>query len=595
MDESEKKFKHTSSKHDSTADRFRLASTLHKADGAYVLLLGSGISRGAHIPTGWDVKLDLIKKLAYAQDRLEPVDPEKWYQEKFGCEPDYGDLLEQLAEKPADRMNLLNSYFEPTPEQLEHGIKTPSKAHRAVAKLVRDGYIKILITTNFDRLLEQSISDEGIHPTVISTADQLRSAVPLQHLQCVILKVNGDYRDPRIRNTKEELVDYGSQWTKCLKRIASEYGLIICGWSAEYDTALHEILVKHKSNQYSTYYTLRDQLKPEALALVKARRGTTIKITDADEFCLNLNEDVEAMDAYEQKQQPTSIDVAVERAKKYLSEPKYDITLHDYVFAEVSKIKTQFPTVVTPLQPSEKSFQICEELVKTLCAMLSVGCYWEQWPHKMTWRKSLEQVMPPQGLDTYMECYPAIVCLYAGGIASLCRLNWEALSCLLNDAKHNDSTAAERTLSAVLGEMFAALQDNADSQSAMSKGISNFLRPLFLKYLQVDSAEFDANFDYFEYIFNLHCASLSQTGNFRYCPVGKYYTDKDRLNKVRMLLEEEEKKGANMPLVQHGLFLGLFQTLQATRQNFNTWLSNQGPDKRVGRSTMPNPQLPTRA
>jgi len=45
----------------------------------------------------------------------------------------------------------------------------PSPAHRAIAQLVKDGYIKVIITTNFDRLIERSLNEVGIEPTVIGT------------------------------------------------------------------------------------------------------------------------------------------------------------------------------------------------------------------------------------------------------------------------------------------------------------------------------------------------------------------------------------------------------------------------------------------
>jgi hypothetical protein len=41
-----------------------LAFSLHTNRGAYALLLGSGVSRAAGIPTGWEVVLDLTERVA---------------------------------------------------------------------------------------------------------------------------------------------------------------------------------------------------------------------------------------------------------------------------------------------------------------------------------------------------------------------------------------------------------------------------------------------------------------------------------------------------------------------------------------------------
>ena len=41
-----------------------LAFSMYSNKGAYAFLLGSGISRSAHIPSGWEVETELIKLLA---------------------------------------------------------------------------------------------------------------------------------------------------------------------------------------------------------------------------------------------------------------------------------------------------------------------------------------------------------------------------------------------------------------------------------------------------------------------------------------------------------------------------------------------------
>ena len=67
------------------------------------------------------------------------------------------------------------------------------------------------MTTNFDRLMEKALEDEGVTPTVLSTKEQAgQGALPLVHVDCCIFKVHGDYTDPRIRNTESELAEYSS-------------------------------------------------------------------------------------------------------------------------------------------------------------------------------------------------------------------------------------------------------------------------------------------------------------------------------------------------------------------------------------------------
>ena len=54
-----------------------LAFSVHANRGVYALLLGSGVSRAAKIPTGWEITLDLIRRLA-ALSGESPASPEAW-------------------------------------------------------------------------------------------------------------------------------------------------------------------------------------------------------------------------------------------------------------------------------------------------------------------------------------------------------------------------------------------------------------------------------------------------------------------------------------------------------------------------------------
>ena len=63
--------------------------------------MGSGVSRAARIPTGWEVTLDLIRKLSKLCGETYDPDPELWYRKKFERAADYSDLLDELAKTPA--------------------------------------------------------------------------------------------------------------------------------------------------------------------------------------------------------------------------------------------------------------------------------------------------------------------------------------------------------------------------------------------------------------------------------------------------------------------------------------------------------------
>jgi SIR2-like domain len=210
-----------------------LALSLQSNKGAYALLLGSGVSRSAQIPTGWEIVEDLVRKIANLQNEVCDEPPSDWFLKKFGSAPSYSKLIADIAKTPSERNRLLRSYFEPTVEEREKGIKAPTKAHKAIAWLVAEGYVRVIITTNFDRLLESALDAQGVTPTVLTTPDAIQGALPLTLNSCCIVKVHGDYLDTRIRNTPEELAQYDKRLDKFLDRIFDDFGLIVCGWSAE--------------------------------------------------------------------------------------------------------------------------------------------------------------------------------------------------------------------------------------------------------------------------------------------------------------------------------------------------------------------------
>jgi hypothetical protein len=153
----------------------QLAFSVYENKGVFAVLLGSGLSRVADIPTGWEITLDLIRRIAVAQEVEDQPDWANWYRQTTGEEPDYSALLEELASSPEERRSILHSYIEPTEEDRAEGRKVPTAAHYALADLVGGGYIRVIITTNFDRLMETLsasavLNQQWLHPSTRSLA-----------------------------------------------------------------------------------------------------------------------------------------------------------------------------------------------------------------------------------------------------------------------------------------------------------------------------------------------------------------------------------------------------------------------------------------
>jgi hypothetical protein len=306
-----------------------LAFSLHSGPGTYALLLGSGVSRAAGIPTGWEVTLDLVRKLAAAEGE-SAANPEAWYRERFGREPNYSEVVNELAPMRDERRALLQGFFEPNEWDREERKKVPTEAHRAIARLCSLGYVRVVLTTNFDRLLERALEAEYVSPVVIDTPDAVEGAPPLQHAGCTVVKVNGDYLDTRIKNTPDELAQYDERTVELLGRVFREYGLVVCGWSGTYDVALIDALKRAGGRRYMAYWVSRGAPSDAERSLTSFIGGTSIETSGANGFFADLLEKVEALATFGGAD-PLSAPLAIATVKRYLDDPGRYVRLRELV------------------------------------------------------------------------------------------------------------------------------------------------------------------------------------------------------------------------------------------------------------------------
>jgi hypothetical protein len=277
--------------------RTALATSLHAAPGVYAVLAGSGMSSEAGIPTGWQVMQDLIRRVAVCEGLDEAglhEEPAAWWAERVGSEPRYDQLIRGLASTDAARQAILQQYFDPPPEV--GGPIPATDGHQALAALCATGRIRVILTTNFDRLLERALEEAGVAPQVISTPEELSGMKPLAHGRATVVKLHGDYAGPML-NTPEELAQYPKPLCDLLMRVFDEYGLIVVGWSAEYDKALAAAISGTLGRRYPTYWTLFDDEPSEpARRLIDRREATVVKTTGASEFFVDIAQRIARLD-----------------------------------------------------------------------------------------------------------------------------------------------------------------------------------------------------------------------------------------------------------------------------------------------------------
>jgi hypothetical protein len=574
----------------------QIAFSVYENKGVFALLLGSGLSRAAEIPTGWEITLDLIRRVAAAQGIEDQPDWAAWYRDRTGLQPDYSALLEELASSPEERRSILHSYIEPTDEDREEGRKVPTAAHYAIAGLVRGGYIRVIITTNFDRLMENALRERGIEPTVVASVDALVGAEPITHTACYVLKLHGDYKDARILNTEAELNGYPAQYDSLLDRILDDHGLIVCGWSGEWDHALRAVILRAPNRRYSVYWTARGTLGEGAEELVRHRGARVIPIADADSFFSALGQRVETLEQ-SQRQNPLSIELLVASAKRFLAKPEYRIQLDELFAQEIDRVLPQLDSPnFSPQGPWDQAgfrarVRRYEAVTETLASIVGVLGRWGEGsdiPLVLDIVRALyahaEKV--GDGLVMYLglRSYPAVLVFTAYGLGLTRAGRWNALHRLFDAAIDQQHRQPVRVIETLFLWAWKGTENDAWKQIEglydRKTPLSDYLYTLFSawgKRFTGLTPDFELMFERFEFLGALAhseqhtkadilqaLAGRQQTG-WAWMPVGRVGWDRANANKLVSEIQAEPMKAA---LVQAGFAKGDPEFIDIFVQNF---------------------------
>lgn len=408
-----------------------LVMSVFSKKGVYALLLGSGISLQAKIMSGWKVTEDLIKKLALIQGEAWHTDAFEWFEQKYGCKAEYSKLLEQLGKKPSEMESLLRPYFESSEEDKEFGYKKPTDAHKAIADMAKRGYFKVIITTNFDRLMESALDEIGVAYQVICHESEITSRVPIYHHPLTLLKINGDYKDCRFRNTEEELSNYPQELISYLDAILKNFGLITCGWSATWDKALIQQLISNRNHRYSYFYTYLGNKSNEIEKLETESQGESLQIDGADNFFTEINERIKALEMINGKNLEVDAEVAIARIKTYISDLKKLIQYTDlYENITDRLLKDTREMVYGPEYPNaaffEKAIAENANALSTLLPMSVVAVRWAEKEHHDAIVGSLFRIanrpikVPSQCYDNTVKLNHLLDTIYLYGLGIAC-------------------------------------------------------------------------------------------------------------------------------------------------------------------------------
>lgn len=277
-----------------------LTVAMAEAPGSYAMLLGSGVSRDAGVPTGSDVFWIGVGELYRMENEcIDTPDREvlgKWLKDSDRDQLNYSELLELITPDPATRRDYLAKHFAGA---------VPSDTHKGLARLCASGAVKVFVTTNFDRLLEHALRDEGIEPVVVTCEADLVVAPRREHESCFIIKAHGDYLQETIRNTPDELASLEPRMTREIAEVFDRYGVVVLGYSGSDEAVGHAI--RQRSGRYGLYWVSRGDLDSPAKALVEATAGRVIQRPGASQFLSDMQRKLASFQAHPSGDTPRSV------------------------------------------------------------------------------------------------------------------------------------------------------------------------------------------------------------------------------------------------------------------------------------------------
>lgn len=234
-------------------------------------LLGAGASNAAGLPTAHDLVVE-FKRMLYVSQRGRTVRPGDLAQPALRnrieahvgslglpeseAADEYAAYFEAAFPVEADRARFIDGQLV--------GAK-PSYGHMALASLMSAGLCRLVWTTNFDTLVADACAavfgTTGSLTTATLDAPELaRNAIAAERWPLEV-KLHGDFRSHRLKNTRDELRRQDAELRRMLVDCSARFGLVVVGYSGRDESvmsALEEGLAKERPFPSGLFWLQRD-------------------------------------------------------------------------------------------------------------------------------------------------------------------------------------------------------------------------------------------------------------------------------------------------------------------------------------------------
>ncbi len=197
-----------------------------------------------------------------------------------------------------------------------------------------------------------------------------------------------------------------------------------------------------KTHRFTTYWTHRSDLSGLARTVAESRRAVLVHISSADSLFEELAEKIKSLEEFE-RPHPLSIQTTVTTLKRYLPTSTDKIRLHDLVLEAREHVHQRLAMeqfdYTSPVNADgvQRRLKFYDGSLEVLLALQVTGCYWGDTHHQYLWVETIERLANYSreggGYTLWIELqrYPAMILLYAGGIAAIANTRYDTLAALL--------------------------------------------------------------------------------------------------------------------------------------------------------------------
>jgi NAD-dependent SIR2 family protein deacetylase len=252
----------------------------------FALFLGAGASKTSGVKMSGDLIRDWRSAYHKMYGEGMPFDDYNDYP-AFDTNEEYSALFESLYDQPSQRREFIESCIKDA---------YPSWGYIYLVNLLTENVFNTVFTTNFDDLLNEACYQfSGTTRPIVCAHDSSIRSIRITSKRPKIIKLHGDFLFDNIKNTVTELETLEDNMKEKFRQYATEFGLIVVGYSGSDRSIMDTLsmLLKSENNfPHGIYWCVQKgaTLTPTVEMMTHYANFRIIEIAGFDDLFADIHE-----------------------------------------------------------------------------------------------------------------------------------------------------------------------------------------------------------------------------------------------------------------------------------------------------------------